>query len=784
MARRWLSGHSTIQTALVLAGLLGIFFFDILFLGKTLQVSRTIATVFAWGAYRAPGPLPSSIPIIDNVPAVLEEPYLAFKRHEMAAGRLPLWNPHQAAGLPFAANPEATLFLPEIPLYLFPTAYAWDAFLLLRLFGAGLFTYLFLYLIGCSHVAAIGGGAAYMFSGPLIGWLNTVTMNVDCLLPLLLFAGEHVLRGHRPWALPLASLAVALTILGGHPEHTFFVHLTGLIYVIYRVWTGDSRLRSWQCVGRLGAAYLLGVGLAGVGLIPFAEYFLGPGWSYHSTTVGLETEDVPSRAITILIPYLFQSELVTLDYRHAGWWGGYLGVATLLLALLGITRSSPLRLGALFGGMFVVALAKCYSVPGINLLGALPLFNRLRFSLHLPPTVAFLAAMLVGIALDRIGRRQVAARTAAWTASALCIVALGFVLYHLPALTATRAVPAGLPATLLLLLIPGLLFLMERNTIAPARTVFVLLALLLAELFIYQPRDHPARYDAFAEAPYIRWLRDQPYRERVFGIHGVLFPNTATAFQIDDVGTLEGLHVGRFVRFFRMLIDPSSFPKAWWGAAIRRALPDYTNPFLDLLNLRYLIIPQGVRVASLPPGIELVYDADVKILRRTHALPRAYTLTHWTPVRTEEEALGALKMGYEFRSSVLLEASPQDLRHLAGSGPPEPAVPATIVLYTPNRVRIEATTDDPAVLVLADTYYPGWEATVDGQPAPVLPANALLRGVPLPMPGRHVIEFRFRPRSVMIGGVVSLVCVAMIGAVWWREHRRMRIGLPGSPGRV
>lgn len=772
--RHWLSQRPTLQAALVLAGLLGIFFFDILFLGKTLQVSRTIATVYPWGPHGAPGPAPSSIPISDNTPALLEEPYLAFKRQEMAAGRLPLWNPHQAAGMPFAANPEATLFLPEIPLYTLPTAYAWDLFLLLRLFAAGLFTYLFLRLIGCSQVAALGGGAAYMVSGPSITWLNNVTMNVDCLLPLLLFAGERLLRGDRPWALPLAASVVGLTVLGGHPEHTFFAHLTGLIYVIYRIWTGDSRLRSWRCMGRLGAAYLLGLGVAAVLLLPFAEYFLGLVWTYHPTTVGLETDEVIDRAITILVPYLFQPELVTFDYRHAGWLGGYLGAATLLLALLGITRSSPLRLGILFGGMLAVALGKCYSVPGINLLGALPLLNRLRFSLHLPPTIAFLAAMLVGIALDRIGARQVAARQAAWMASCLFVVAMGFVLYHLPALTVTQAVPAVVLAALLLAFIPGLLFLMERAVLTPPRTVVVLLALLIGELFIYHPNAHPLRYDAFAEAPYIRWLKDQSDRGRVFGINRALFPNTATAFQIDDLAIYEGLFVGRFVRFVRTLIDPSRFSGSVTVGELRGRLPDYTSPFLDLLNLRYLILPQGVPVAGLPPDIELVYDADVKIFRRTHALPRAYTVTHWKSVRTEQAALAALRAGFDFRSSVLLEVEGQGPREPGAPAILQPAVPATIVRYTPNRVLIEATIERPSVLVLADTYYPGWEATVDGQWAPVLPANALVRGVPLPTPGRHVIEFRFRPRSVLIGGGVSLISLAILVGLWWLTQRRMR----------
>ena len=113
-----------LRAAAVLSGLLVLAFFDVVFLGRTLQVSRTIATTYPSGPYAAVGPPPASIPITDNTPpGVLEEPYLAFKRHELAAGRLPLWNPYQATGMPFAANPEATLFFPpDLLLHALPPA--------------------------------------------------------------------------------------------------------------------------------------------------------------------------------------------------------------------------------------------------------------------------------------------------------------------------------------------------------------------------------------------------------------------------------------------------------------------------------------------------------------------------------------------------------------------------------------------------------------------------------------------------------------------------------------
>jgi len=56
-------------------------------------------------------------------------------------------------------------------------------------------------------------------------------------------------------------------------------------------------------------------------------------------------------------------------------------------------------------------------------------------------------------------------------------------------------------------------------------------------------------------------------------------------------------------------------------------------------------------------------------------------------------------------------------------------------------------TDRNSVLVLHDIFYPGWEAYVDGQRRPILRANLLFRGVEV-SPGRHRIEFKFRPLSI------------------------------------
>lgn len=88
--------------------------------------------------------------------------------------------------------------------------------------------------------------------------------------------------------------------------------------------------------------------------------------------------------------------------------------------------------------------------------------------------------------------------------------------------------------------------------------------------------------------------------------------------------------------------------------------------------------------------------------------------------------------------------------------PTLPATPAEITSYANNRVAIKATAAADGLLVLADQYFGGWEATVDGVPAPVLRVNHFMRGVPVTA-GEHEVVFTFAPRSLQLGAALSLL---------------------------
>ena len=92
-------------------------------------------------------------------------------------------------------------------------------------------------------------------------------------------------------------------------------------------------------------------------------------------------------------------------------------------------------------------------------------------------------------------------------------------------------------------------------------------------------------------------------------------------------------------------------------------------------------------------------------------------------------------------------------------------------LATPDRIRADVEAATPAHLVVVDGWAPGWRATVDGTPAPVLRANVGFRAVPVP-PGRHRVELRYRPTSIRDGLVVSALAIVAAFAVAVRSPRR------------
>jgi Bacterial membrane protein YfhO len=173
----------------------------------------------------------------------------------------------------------------------------------------------------------------------------------------------------------------------------------------------------------------------------------------------------------------------------------------------------------------------------------------------------------------------------------------------------------------------------------------------------------------------------------------------------------------------------------------------------------------------------LARTAWVDIYENKRGLPRAWLAANERAL-TEPQQLEVIRTGrlpdagghWEPLQTALVE-SPTGIGSSASVAPGS----AEVTQAAPNHITVKTASAAPALLILSENYYPGWRAVVDGQETEILRVNYNLRGVLLPA-GAHVVEFIYRPKSVLIGLVVTLLVLALL-ILWWtgRWPQRARV---------
>jgi hypothetical protein len=89
---------------------------------------------------------------------------------------------------------------------------------------------------------------------------------------------------------------------------------------------------------------------------------------------------------------------------------------------------------------------------------------------------------------------------------------------------------------------------------------------------------------------------------------------------------------------------------------------------------------------------------------------------------------------------------------------------AEVAHLSDTTMEVRTTSNSPSFLVTSDPYYPGWQVSIDGQPAHLFQADYALRGVALP-PGQHLVRFEFRPSSFYYGASISAIALLVLLAI-------------------
>ena len=682
----------------------------------------------------------------------------------LAAGELPLWNRRSLLGEPFLANPQTALFWPPTWLHAFlGTPLAWNLALVLEGLFAFWFTALLAREIGCTRPAALLAATAFSLSAFAVSWQGWSMGSSLRALPFLLWALARLRRRAGPGSVVLTALGFASPVLAGHPQTALYDVCAGLAFAGYlSLRSPGPKGGRRRFVGALALAAVLAVALAAVQLLPTVEWIdrlarspeasmrRPAAWGEAVSWLSRDTRANPN-GVGVAVP-----EGAT-----------YPGLTVLLLAPLAwcARRRRPTVAFWTVLGLLAVAGAHGWGPAAFvsrhaQGLSGLPLRRLAVWSV-------LAAALLGGLgasALVRRAGRPLMDRSVRWTAAGAILAVLSALAVATVRVDGCGLLgPHGLASSWLVALAgaTALLAALHRSAWA-APAAWALVAISLADHVHLASGHLPAadREDVFPPAPLFEVLGEvSAAPDRVGYLHAVVPPNAGLAYGLDDVG---GYNYAD--RLAAELLEPVTGGR--WNYFQEVRLAALGHPLLDLLNVRYLVTPRGFAAdhAMRRRGrrYPLVWQDDaVAVFENAEALPRAF-LVPWKGIRIREtpsEVLDILRdPTFDPRRFVLLDR--QVDRPLAKRGR-RGAPPRVELEIVGHRRLLHVSTPSPAILVISELAYPGWQVTLDGRSAELLTVDHALQGVAVPR-GEHRVELRFDPGTVRWGARISSLAVLVV----------------------
>jgi hypothetical protein len=248
--------------------------------------------------------------------------------------------------------------------------------------------------------------------------------------------------------------------------------------------------------------------------------------------------------------------------------------------------------------------------------------------------------------------------------------------------------------------------------------------------------------------------RDNFYGDLRAVAHGIEKTNVNDVFQIDHAA-----------RLYKQLYPVASRRRQKRDDLMNEAVEDFNREVRQAVFNRMSVSHVVSDRFEPDPGWAVVArgswnGSEFVIQSNPGRLPRAYVV----PRALEARSDGRFDVGQfrlvDPRLWVLMDVDP--LGDVV-PGPRQPFTPAHWASYDPDRPVLRVATTAPGLLVVADTWMPGWSAFVDGISAPVLRGNHSQRVIPLFSPGQHTIALYYTPPGFVLGCAVTAVSAVVWG---------------------
>ncbi|MDD5747509.1 MAG: YfhO family protein [Actinomycetota bacterium] len=686
---------------------------------------------------------------------------LNFPRRELLGrslkeGRLPVWTNLIGCGFPLLGEGQTGIFYPPnlLLFWALDPVTAYNLSVILSFILGMLFTFMLARSFERSTSASIFASIAFGLSGFFISRIRFMALINGCSwLPLAHWGMEEFYRHRRYTHIAITGFAMAMQVFAGFVQIFYITALSVACHFLWRfapeAWKGfmkKARASRKTFVVGLAAillSFLLAVGMAAVQILPTLE-----GMKVSNRAGGLKFEEAtefpmkPADLAMFVTPYKFGNPAIgTYNFEKYGiFWEkcAFSGVITILLSLIAILLSRKKEVYFWLVILFLsIIISLGSATPVFKLLWkVIPGMKLFRFPQRFLLVSVLALAMLSGAGLDALARKL----RKIFPQKKLII----------------RVLYAGS-----IVILVGELFFFgttQINTIDSTKLLSepCTVDFLKSNSGTYRV-GHIGELESWRTFAYDTargWHKNfEPY----LTYRAMLPPEFNMIFGVEAIGTQGQYGIERVKNLLTWTQNVHYQPN------LTAFVPDSSIRILGTENARFVFSQFRVSNRYLEPIAEVVMDKEnreIFIYRNLLEQPRAYVCGDYRLIEEpEKESLDSL-FGADFdpRRRIILEERPSKSFRKGGSGT------AKIKKYGAREVTIEVKTKGGGFLVLSDSFYPGWEARVDGKPKKILRANYAFRAVEVP-DGRHTVVFSYTPSHYLTGFAISIFSLLVFIAV-------------------
>lgn len=704
---------------------------------------------------------------------------------------LPLWNPYVFGGSPFLGNPTSAMFYPFNLLFIFlPVGLTFGYIFILNSFLIGAFTYLYARAIKIDKFGSLISAISIMFSGPMITSVfagHPIISNTFIWFPLALLFSELTIAKKKLVFTILTGFTISLMLFAGAPQIATYEILSLLIYFIFRSLFEIKNIYIFiKLLLFFSMSVIIGMLIAAVQLLPIFEFskLSQRGSEGISYVFASDFSLHPFQIISFIFPYFFGSPINGSYWGKGNFWelNGYIGALPLLFALLAIIFKKNRYVFIFFIiGIFAVlhAIGKYgfvfpffyYHIPG---------FDNFRVPARFLFIYAFSFSILAGIGAsflvnNFLNKVKYIILKLSILISAMIFFLIGILLFLGPnktiiyiyekyVLRNSFAVGINhsvlynqakndiliLLALLLSLFIAIIIVRKSKIRVPLLKTFIVFLTFLNLWWFGSKFINTKNIKEIYKSDPLIEEILKDKGTYRVFDMEGSYIPLLGKN-NVESVTGVNPLYLRDYRNF---LWTTGKHTDASYDSFLE--ISEIFNPiFLDLLSVKYIIADKKINVRGLSEiGYSTTSNNMYYLYRSSRFLPRAYIAPNAIVIPDKQKILSLLANNFDPRKYVILEKLPKNINLINSSN----YTNIDIVKNNFNSMNLTFELIGSGFLILSEINYPGWTAYDNGKKTEILNANYIFRSIYV-QSGKHKIIFVYRPRSYIIGGIISLVAL-------------------------